>query len=221
MERNRSSSSAVLFQLIPSILLAGFIFVVIAWLTHRQQQQILSSSVIAEQLDSAGRLRPLVDVQAAVRAMELVTMRLSGTVTKTVSDRRWRGDVEASVEAPVTYLYGVDLSEIESTDICLDPFSHTYLIRIPPPHRLAVEVNPARASETVTVTGTRLRTRAGEYMLGLARRDLYEEACRAVLSPAKMKEIHEESRRRVEELVAAVCGPDASVEVGFHDGRVR
>ena len=58
MERNRSSSSAVLFQLIPSILLAGFIFVAIAWLTHRQQQQILSSSVIAEQLDSAGLYCP-------------------------------------------------------------------------------------------------------------------------------------------------------------------
>ena len=121
----------------------------------------------------------------------------------------------------MTYLYGVDLSKIESTDDCLDPFKHTYLIRIPESKRLAVEVNPSKAAEQVSVTGTRLRTRAGEYLLGLARRDLYEEACRAVLSPDELREIREESRRRVEELVTAVCGSNTSIAVAFQDGPAR
>lgn len=221
MERDRSRSPALLLRVAPAILLAALVFAGVAWLTHRQQQQILSNSDVTVQLDQTGRLRPLADVEAAVRAMELVTMRLSSTVTKTVTDRRWRGTAEASVEAPVTYLYGVDLSRIESNDVCLDPFTHTYLIRIPEPQRLAVEVNPSKAAERVSVTGTRLRTRAGEYLLGLTRRDLYEEACRASLSPNQLDEIREESRRRVEELVTAVCGANTSIAVAFQDGPAR
>lgn len=202
-------------SVLPAIVLAGFVFVGLGLMMWAQQQQRLHEAPIEPPLDEQGRLRPLADVREAVRAMELVTMRVRGMVTKTVRDKRWRGTAEATIEAPVTYLYGVDLSRLGEQDVCFEPFSRTWLIRIPEPRRLAVVVNPAAGEDHVRVTGTRLRSRAGEYMLSLARRDLYEEACRTVLPADEIAEIRDESRRRVEELAETVCGDDVRVAVAF------
>jgi hypothetical protein len=208
---DRGSRSSVL----PVVVLAGSVFIGLGLMTWAQQQRRLQAEPIEPPLDQQGRLRPLADVREAVRAMELVTMRIHGTVTKTVRDQRWRGTAEATIEAPVTYLYGVDLSRLGEQDVCFEPFSRTWLIRIPEPKRLAVEVNPAAGEDHVRVTGTRFRSRAGEYMLSLARRDLFEEACRGTLPEEDLREIRDESRRRVEELAETVCGDAARVAVAF------
>ncbi len=202
-------------SVLPAIVFAGFVFAGLGLMMWAQQQQRLNESPIEAPLDEQGRLRPLANVREAVRAMELVTMRVHGTVTKTVRDKRWRGTAEATIEAPVTYLYGVDLSKLAEQDVCFEPFSRTWMIRIPEPKRLAVVVNPAAGEDHVRVTGTRLRSRAGEYMLSLARRDLYQEACRTTLPADELAEIRDESRRRVEELAETMCGDDVRVAVAF------
>lgn len=199
---------------LPLVLAAGVIAALAASL-HAQQQRALRAAPLAAQFDPDGRLRPLADICDAVRAAELVTVRLRGTVSMTLRDERWRGTTEVTLAAPVTYLYGVDLSRLAPHDVRLDPFGRSYRVEVPQPRRLAVEVDLASATEQVRVSGTRFRSLSGETLLSLARRDLWTEARRTALSAEQSRRVLEESRRSVEALVAAASGGAARVAVSF------
>lgn len=203
-----------------AFLLGGALFGGLAVLLHTQQQEILSTSHLASQLDDDGKLRPLAEVVETTRALKLVTLTIDTRVRTKVRDERWRGTASAVVEAPVRYVYGVDLAGLDPDAIRLGKILGMYEITIPHPIRIATEVDGSHpVEEVVEVSGTRFKSRAGEYYLGLARKELYEEARKSTLPKETLDEIDTKTREQVETLVRRFVGPSAEVRVKFDDRR--
>lgn len=194
---------------------AGLIFISLMLAMYYQQVRVLDRVQLDEPGDATGRSVTRLDVVEVVRAMQLVTTQLDTRVRSEVSDQRWRGDVTAIVEAPVRYLYGVDLSNVRREHLDYNPLTRTYTLTIPPPRRLAVEVNGSNAESIIEVTGTRLRSRAGEYFLGLAREAVYAEARQRPLSPSEEARIIEYTREQVAGMMQLFLGEDEKVRVRF------
>jgi hypothetical protein len=95
-----------------------------------------------------------------------------------------------------------------------------YEITIPHPTRIAAEVDGSHpVEEVVEVTGARFRSRAGEYYLGLARKEIYDEARKNALPQETMDEVYSKTREQVETLVHRFVGPSAQVRVKFKEQR--
>ncbi len=202
----------------PTLLLGGALFGGLAYYMHSQQLEIVSTSRVETQLDENGRLRPLAEVVETTRALKLVTVIVNSKVRTKVRDERWRGTASAEVEAPVRYVYGVDLAELDPGAIRMGNILGLYEITIPRPARIATEVDGSRpVEEVVEVTGTRFRSQAGEYYLGLARKEIYEQARKNILPPETMEQIHTQTREQVEALVHRFVGPSAEVRVRYKE----
>lgn len=196
----------------------GALFAVLAFFLHSQQSEVVSTASVSGQLDDEGRLRPLADVIATTRALKLVTVTIDSRVRTQVRDEQWRGTASAVVEAPVRYVYGVDLSRLAPDAFHVGKLLGIYEIRIPHPIRIATEVDGTHpVEEIVEVTGTRFRSRAGEYYLGLARKELYEQARKNALPKETMDDIETKTREQVEDLVRRFVGPSAEVRVKFEN----
>jgi hypothetical protein len=207
--------------LVMAVLLLGLAAAVFAgvFLSLRaMERRALSAVLIQDQFTPAGGVRPIAEVATAVRAMQLVTVEINTRVAATVEHDSWRGDVAARVEAPARLLYGADLSALESSAIAMSPLGEGYIIRIPAPVRIATEVCASDEEIDVQVGWLRLRSRSGEFYLGLARRNLHERARELVLSPEQAMMVRDTTRRQVEALVRQIVGPRAAVTVVFSDG---
>lgn len=201
-------------------LLCGALFVGLAVLLKDQQAEILSTTQVASQLDGEGKLRPLAEVVETTRALKLVTLTIDSRVRTKVRDERWRGTASAVVEAPVRYVYGVDLAGLDPDAIRLGKVLGIYEITIPRPTRIATEVDGSHpVEEVVEVSGTRFKSRAGEYYLGLARKEIYDEARKSTLPREILEEIDTKTREQVETLVRRFVGPSAEVRVRFNGQR--
>jgi len=207
-------------SMLPSLVIGGALFAGLAVLLQSQQREVLSSSHVESQLDEQGQLRPLADVIETTRALKLVTVTIDARVRTKIRDERWRGTASAVVEAPVRYVYGVDLSGLDPDAIRMGKILGMYEITIPRPTRIAAEVDGSHpVEEVVEVTGARFRSVAGEYYLGLARKEIYEEARKSALPEETMDEVYTKTREQVETLVHRFVGPSAQVEVKFKDKR--
>lgn len=199
-----------------AFLLGGTLFAGLAVLLHTQQQEILSTTQVAAGLDGEGKLRPLAEVVETTRALKLVTLTVDSRVRTKVRDERWRGTASAVVEAPVRYVYGVDLAGLDPDAIRLGKVLGIYEITIPHPMRIATEVDGSHpVEEVVEVSGTRFKSRAGEYYLGLARKEIYDEARKSTLPREILEEIDTKTREQVETLIRRFVGPSAEVRVRF------
>jgi hypothetical protein len=154
-------------------------------------------------------------VAQTLRALKLVTVEIRASVESASADESWRGDVHASVRAPVTLYYGVDLSGLSAEAIRRDALTGTISITVPRPIRIATEVLGSDELSSVEVSGTRFRDVAGEYHLGLARTGLYERARRMALSEVDRRHLDEATRAQIAGLVRALTGADARVNVEF------
>jgi hypothetical protein len=199
--------------LILCALAAGLFLSLAAYMRHLERSA-LAGRQLNDQLTPAGQPRPLAEVARAVRQMKLITVEINTRVASSATAASWRGDVAARVEAPVRILYGSDLSTLDASRFAFSPVSGAYLIRIPPPQRLSTEVCTEESPE-VEVGWLRLRSRAGEYYLGLARRDLYQRACELTLSPEDARMVREATRQQVEALVRRIIGPNAPITIAF------
>lgn len=195
--------------------LAAMLFVTLAAVLRSQQHAVTDPALLAAHLDSAGNLRPAAEVAGAVRAMKLVTVRIDTTVAATQRSSSWRGDVEATVSAPARLLYGTDLSRLSDDAVRVGPLGASYIVRIPRPERIATEVFTEREIPEVRTGWLRLRSRAGEYHLGLARRSLHEQARELVLAPEDARMVEEATREQVRDLVRAIVGRDVAVTVVY------
>jgi len=205
---------------LPSLLIGGAVFAGLAFVMRSQQGELLSTATIASQFDEAGKLRPLAEVVETTRALKLVTVTVDSRVRTKVADERWRGTASAVVEAPVRYVYGVDLSGLNPDAFRLGKILGIYEITIPQPTRIAAEVDGSNpVEEIVEVTGARLRSRAGEYYLGLARKAIYDEARKSALPRETMDDISTKTREQVENLVRRFVGPAADVRVRYKTER--
>lgn len=203
-----------------ALLVGGAIFAGLAFLLQSQQTAVLSTGQIESHLDEEGQLRPLAEVVETTRALKLVTVIVNSRVRTRVKDERWRGSASAVVEAPVRYVYGVDLSGLDPDAIRMGQILGMYEITIPRPTRIAAEVDGSHpVEELVEVTGTRLKTVSGEYYLGLARKEIFEKARKSDLPAETMEEIYTTTREQVESLVRRFVGPTAQVRVKYKDQR--
>src|SRR6185295_5411321 len=101
-------------------------------------------------------------------------------------------------------LYGTDLSKLTTSGLAFSRVEGSYLVRIPTPERIATELCTDSEQVEVTVGWLRLRSRAGEYFLGLARRDLSERAREMTLSAEDAEFVRKTTREQVESLVKKV-----------------
>src|SRR5688500_7653234 len=102
------------------------------------------------------------EILRATRELKLITMRIDSRVKTTKTDERWRGTASATVEAPVRYHFGVDLSTINDNSLVWNPLTGTQTLTIPPPALLAIEVDGSHPiSEKIDVSGTRLKKLSG------------------------------------------------------------
>lgn len=163
-----------------------------------------------------GEPPPVAQVQRAVEAMQLVTIRLDTAVSVSAKDVSWRGDVVASVRVPVSLFYGVDLARarVDEYDVGV---SRGMLVRVPAPVRLATELYQMTEEAEVQTGWLRWRSLSGEAMLGLARKSVGDEARRMVLTPEDQQRVLDESRERIERLVKVFVGPRAAVRVEFDE----
>lgn len=199
------------------IVLALLIFAGLALFMRAQEQDALRASELDDRLTPAGTLRPEAMVSRAVRASRLVTIVLETTVNAQSASASWRGDAVASVRAPVRLLFGTDLSNLSETAVRTDPFGGAMVITIPRPTRIATEVLGEGERSEVSVGWLRLRSLAGEYQLGLARKGLYEAARAMRLRDADARMVEDATREQVIALVKAVAGERTAVEVRFID----
>jgi hypothetical protein len=203
---------STLTLLLPAVLLFCGLAI---YLKH--QERVAASGTGLTDLTAEGKPRPLAEVAQALRQAKLVTVEIQTRVNSGAQHESWRGDVSANVDAPVRLLYGVDLSRMTTARLGFSPAARAYIVRIPPPERIATEVCTEEGLK-VDVGWMRLRTRSGEYYLGLARRDLYERAREMTLSPEDARIVRERTLEQVTGILRKLVGDSARVQVAYDEG---
>jgi hypothetical protein len=193
-------------------LLAVALAALLALLLREQQRDALrQAQTLAEQAQPA-RLSPAA-VALALRSLELVTVTIDTSITIERGDEDWRGGAKASLTAPLRLRYGVDLAQLDASRVLPTPLNAGVVLRVPRPRRISLEVFAERETFDVSTTGLRLRSRAGEYYLGLARRDVHEAARRLKLLPRDQQVVRDLTRAQVESLARSILGPGTFVKV--------
>lgn len=181
---------------------------------QRAMEAVVRRRVLVDEAVAAPP-RPLAEVAKAVRAMKLVTVEIETAVTATVGDESWRGDIHATVSAPAKLLYGTDLGEMGVEAVGFSPVSRSYVVRIPRPSRIATEVWAEQESWEVTTGWMRLRSRAGEFYLGLARKSLTERARNLRLAEDDAEKVSRVTKEQVAALVKELVGNGNNVVVSY------
>jgi hypothetical protein len=206
------------FDWLAYLLIAAIIAIPLVVIVLRQQRMVVPVEAWVSDVDEQGRVRPLAEVMTVAREMKLITMSVSSTVRATVTDARWRGTASATVEAPVKYSFGVDLSELEPEAFRYDFISQRYLITLPPPKMLAAEVDGSHPiREVIEVSGTRFKSLAGRDQLVLAQKAIYDEARRQSLPKKQREEIRSATREQVAMMIERFVGPKYQVKVTYSD----
>lgn len=152
-----------------------------------------------------------------VRAAALITSRIETTVRAQTSNADWRGTVVATVEAPATLSFGVDLSKLDASRVRMSGIGGVCVLVVPPPVRIATEVRTGDERFAVEVGGLSLRAVGGEYQLGLARARLYEQAVRLRPNPRQHAEIRAAARAQIATVARGILGEPSVVRVVFED----
>lgn len=198
-----------------ALLVGGLVFIAGKSL---EDAVIREAAVLAH---GAARRPQVAEIDRALEAMSLITVILESRVTSTVKDESWRGNVDAMVTVPVRLFFGTDLDRARVSVTELSPLARTYRITVPPPRRLATELITDRESANVDLGWLRFRTRAGEYFLGQARRQLSEAAAAMTIDESQALRVRDETRTRLVRLVTLVLGEQeaarAQVRVDFDD----
>lgn len=161
-----------------------------------------------------------VQITRLLRTLKLVAVEIGTVVEATSTDESWRGDVAATISAPARLCFGVDLAD-ERTSLRINPLmpltspaARAYILTTPEPRLIAAEVLGPSTSG-VAVGWARLRDRAGEFHLGLARERLHEAARAAALRPDDRARVLQATREQLVALVRLFAGESASIEIEF------
>lgn len=154
------------------------------------------------------------NVADAVRSLKLVTWEFETTISAEAVSDKWYGDAVASVRAPVRYQYGVDLARLRREDVLFGTDGYVFIV--PPPERIAVEVDVAKLEQSLKVSGARWRSQ-NQSQLDAARTKLASVARQTELSPDDAKRLRDVSREQLEKHLANVLGGENRVSVRFAD----
>lgn len=192
---------------------------VVWWIVNQQEKQVVSAQKTGGQLDAAANLREIGEISAFLEEMKLVTVRTRATVTGEAHHENFRGRVGARVFAPVDFFYGVDLAKLGEGAVQRSLVNPKRLkITVPAPQLQAVEVHSEDEQIDVDTSGLRFRTRAGEYYLGLARRNLHRSARDRALLPAQMDRVKSVSRQQIRRVVEILIEDSNEITVVFTNG---
>ncbi|MBK9188300.1 MAG: hypothetical protein IPM33_05015 [Phycisphaerales bacterium] len=205
----------VRFSTILVPLCAVSLFAALAITMRQDQQAAIASAIDQGTLDRPPR--PIAEVAAAVRAMKLITVEIDTKVKVARTHESWRGDVAASIEVPVRLHYGTDLAALADDGVTFltHPSPGVYRVRIPRAKRIATEVFSGLESIAVQTGWLRLRSRAGEYYLGVARKEAADEARELQLRPEDAQRVADVTCEQVARLVGSIVGPGPAIEVEF------
>lgn len=163
-------------------------------------------------------VRPVAEIASALRAAKLVTVEIDTSVSLSRGDASWRGDAMATLKVPVRLHYGVDMAGMKVDGVGMSPLTPgACVVRVPRPTRIATEVFLEEEKAEVEVGWMRLRSRAGEYYLGQARRDAATAAREMVLTPDDAENVERITREQVGDIVRRVMGERVSVRVVFEE----
>lgn len=205
-------------SVVPALIASVAVFAGLAWYMRAVERDAVTvgSAQLAAAIHSP---RPIADVAAAVAAMKLVTVEIDSMVRVERGDDNWRGTVQAAVEVPVRLRYGVDMAASDAVRVVYSPISDSprgmMVVTVPEPVLLGTEVFSAKETVNVKTDGLRLRSRAGEYFLGMARRDVAETARDLVLRAEDATFVRATTRSQVESLVSKLVGDSVLVSVRF------
>ena len=194
---------------------AAALLVVGLEMQRRTRSAAPAATVPAAAIEST---QTIANVADAVRTLKLVTWQFETTISaQSVSDK-WYGDAVARVRAPVRYQYGVDLERLRHEDVLLGSDGASYVFLVPPPERIAVEVDVAKLEQELRVSGARWRSQNGD-RVDSARTKLAAVAEKVELSPGDEKRLREVSREQLERHLSNVVKPggEARVIVRFAD----
>lgn len=217
--KKRSSTPFVFIALSAMMVFGG-----LAWFMRDMERGVVAAALADARLN-ANPVRPIAEVTQAVRSMKLVTVEIDTKVKVERGDVSWRGDVLASIEVPVRISYGTDLSKIDVDAVTFSQLLGTplssggYVVNIPGPTRIATEVFNEADSALVQTGWLRLRSRAGEYYLGQARRSAADEARDLVLLPEDAERVDRVTKEQVRALVQSIVGDKAEVVVVVADDK--
>lgn len=206
---------SILLALVVPVIATGLVF----WTLRQQEQQLVSTQGVDNQLGEEGNLRPVGEIAEFLEEMKLITVRIRSKVVSEERHKNWRGAAGARVTAPADFFYGVDLKHLGNGAVQPSLKNPRHLkITVPAPRLQAVEVFARDEEIAVQTSGLRFRTRAGEYYLGLARRKLHERARRRALLPEQMERVMATTRRQIRKLAETFAGDDYEITVVFRNG---
>jgi hypothetical protein len=205
-------------DLIALLIILAAVAIPITVIIIGQRRSVMPAEAWASDIDEHGRIRPLAEVARVTREAKIITLSVDATVRATIRDDRWRGNASATVEAPVKYSFGVDLKNIDDSAFRYDYLTRSYVVTLPPPTRIAVEVDGAHpVREVIDVSGTRFKALAGREQLIKAQKAIYDEAHRAALPPDQRQQVRDGTRQQLTKIVTAVVGDKHAVKVRFTD----
>ncbi|MFN7022483.1 MAG: hypothetical protein ACK4WH_14300 [Phycisphaerales bacterium] len=206
------------------VALAALVFgVVRAALLSGERNARLDAARLAEPTPEApAPPAPVAHIARTLRTLKIVTVEIHTIVESRRLDQSWRGDVSATVAAPVRLLYGCDLSAVvngpeHGPSVRRDPLTGGVTLRVPRPTRIAVEVEGDRQTHDVSVGWGRFRDISGEFQLGLARAGVYERARSMRPTPQQVREVERLTREQLTALVRGLAarGDDLPVTIEF------
>lgn len=204
-----------LTRLIIPFLAASGVFAGLAWWTWSAQQEQLAAARASATVNADQPPRPVAEVTSAIATMKLITVEIDTTVKVERGEESWRGNVLASIQVPVRLSYGIDLSGMEVSKLAWSPAARAYVITVPSPVRIATQIFSEKAPPQVQVGWLRLRSQAGEYFLGQARKDAPVVASSVELLPADAMKVEELTQQQLAAMVRTIVGTEVGVVVRF------
>jgi hypothetical protein len=161
---------------------------------------------------------PTAQVLSATRELKLLTVSIESTVTTTKADDSWRGTASATIQVPVKYHFGVDLSKIDDRNLFYNPLTQIQTLTIPPPSLLAIEIDGSHPiAERIEVSGLRFKKLSGAEQLNLAQKSLYDAARKQTLPQKDLDQIRLATRTQIESSLARIVGSPTHLRVKFVD----
>ena len=198
-------------------ILAAVAITVIGVVTY-QSRKVVPANQWGSYLDENEQIRPLTEVVELTRQLKLITVKINARVPATVTDRRRViGEASAKIEVPVTYQYGIDLSNIPEHALSFQHISQKYVLTVPQPTMLSCEVDNSKATKEDLEVSTWRFKRLNQDLLVAAHKKAEKEARRQMLSPEQLEQIRQLTREQLERLVKAFLVDDKPLEVRFED----
>lgn len=154
-------------------------------------------------------------IASACKDLKIITSVINTRLIVRESDENWRGEAAATIEVPVRLHYGVDLQSLPPDAVRIGPDGVSYILQLPKPRRLSVEVLPEVGEPQMNVGWGRWKSWAGEQMLAEARKKALTESQKFIPGADDMIRVRQQTAEQMEALVKRIAGEHAKVRVEF------